>query len=105
MQRCRILGVKHVEFNRDGPSAAGAQHADDIGMTRVCDGLCRNTPMALCSTLEQDMVEADDGNPLGRARRRHQLRHSIDSEVRPLRLLDLEKETHVLALGPIEDLR
>ena len=51
------------------------------------------------------MVEADDKNSVGRARRFEQTRYSVDGEVGLLGLLDLEKDPHFLALRPIDDLR
>ena len=55
--------------------------------------------------LQHDVVEADDDDPVGRARGFEQLRHAVDGEVRPLGLLDLEHDAHRLSRRPVERLR
>src|SRR5215469_18488787 len=51
------------------------------------------------------MVEADDDGSVGYAACFEQFHRSIDREVRPLGLLDLDKDPHLLAPCPINDLR
>ena len=58
--------------------------------------------MALCRTLQHDVVEADDDRPVGGAGRLDHFGHPVDAEVRPLGLLDLDKDPHLLAPRPIE---
>jgi hypothetical protein len=51
------------------------------------------------------VVEADDEDSVEGTRRFEQCSHSVDGEVRPLGLLDLDKDPHLLALRPIHGLR
>jgi len=92
VQGLRVFRVKHVELDRDGSGAATPQHTDNVGVTGVRDDLGPDPRVALDPALQHDVVEADDKNSVGRARRFEQTRYSVDGEVGPLGLLDLEKD-------------
>jgi len=69
-----------------------SHHSNNVSMAGVGDGLRPDPWMALYCTPQHDVVEADDEDTVGRAHRLEQARHSIDSEVRPFGLLDLEQK-------------
>src|ERR1700730_2510599 len=48
------------------------------------------------------MVEADEQHPVDGVRRRNKARDPIDGEVSPFRLLNLDEETHLLAVRPVK---
>jgi hypothetical protein len=58
--------------------------------------------MASDRPLQYDMVEADQYGLVDGAGRCKKARDPIDGEVRPLCLLDLEQEPHLLGLCPVE---
>ena len=73
-------------------------------MAGVGDGLGGDPRVALYPTLQHDVVKADDHGPAGRSRGFEQLRYMIDGDVRPLGLLDLDKDSHLFARRPIDGL-
>jgi hypothetical protein len=71
----------------------------------VGDGLGLDPRVVLYRALQDDVVEADDEDSVEGTRRFEQCSHSVDGEVRPLGLLDLDKDPHLLALRPVHGLR
>jgi hypothetical protein len=77
--------------------AARPQNAEEVGMAGVGDRLRTKGWMAVACPLQDDVVEADDENPIGNAGGREQFGDAIDSKVGPLGLLDLEHQAHLFA--------
>ena len=104
MQGLPGIGTEHVELDRGRTSPASAADSDEIGMAGMRDRLGLECRVALGRLLQDDMVEADDDDPIAAAGRLEQGRHAIDGDVRALRFLDLEHDPHIGPLRPVEGL-
>ena len=99
-----VLGLEHVELDRNGVELGGPRDRDDVGVAGVGDALGAKLRETLLEGEQDCVVEGDEDRIVGTAGLRDDLAEPVHQALDLLELLDLDDQSEIDLAGELKRL-